>query len=293
VLILALAVGLPLTTYAQPSKKEPPLPTAMNSPSGILSYSSDERYQGSSANLISAAYLAAPTDDADTWAGEVSSYIMSERVIDYMEAKFTAAESYFKADEVRNFVYFYGFDVTSQDVRGSSFYGIDQRQELVMRNNMTSALRGYMLGKGLMEYLKTIKVARPYVSTVERVEKASQISVEIKSSNPNEDESVTNWKIKSGPDLGSRTIFAKANKGDWGFELRNSFMLDNFSTSAGHTYYRSYFSLRYLNQSGVVTTGYQYKLAKNLWTRWSTDIPVAGVNKMNRMFQTVSLRHLF
>lgn len=294
-LLAALAVSSPVQARRRaPPKKAPPLSKIMTNPSGVLTYASDKRFRGTPDTTISAAHLAEPTDDAETWAGEVGSYVMGERVITYMENKYTAAESFIVGDQVRNFVYFYGFDITSQDLRGSAFYGIDQRQELEMRRNMTNSFKGYMLGKGFIDYLKTIKAARPYVSTVERVERASQLSVEIKSAAPDTNgEVLSPWKIKTGPDLGSRTIFVKADKGPWNFELRNSFGFNELTASAGHVYYRSFYSMKYFNSSKVVTSGYQYHLTRNWWAKASTDLPLTGNNIGARAFHTVGVRHLF
>ncbi len=290
-MLLALVVGSPV--HAKAKKKPAKISKIMVNPSGIVTYATDERYESEKTSAFTSMYLAEPTEDATSFAGEVGAYIMSERVINFMEAKYNASESYIQGYQVRNFVYFYGFDVTSQDVRGSAFYGIDQRQELVMRENMTSSFKGYMLGKGLMEYLKTLKATRGYVATAERVQQASQLSVEFKSTNSETGEEVPAWKIKSGPDLGSRTIFAKAEKGDWNFEVRNSFGFNDFTAHAGHQFYRSGYSVKYFNNSKVFTPGYQYQIAKMWWARWSADLPATGEDKYERVFQSVGLRHLF
>ncbi|HVJ65429.1 MAG TPA: hypothetical protein VM901_09250 [Bdellovibrionota bacterium] len=297
-LLTALLAAGPVLAAGKVKKKklDVRLPTSITKrPTGVLSYASDVYYAESTVNVLQAMYLAKPTDDSIIWAEEVGSYVMSEKVINFMEEKYTAAESHVINGQIRNFVYLYGFDATSQDLRGSAMYGIDPRQELELRKNMTSSFRGYMLGKGLMEYAKTTRILRPWADTAEHIEKASQLNVEIQateSKTPGDPVSPP-WKIKTGPDLGSRTLFAKAEKGPWSFEIRDSIGFSELTATGSRTYYRSKYSVKYFNESGVVTPSYQYEIAKMWWAKWSADVPVTGTSKSDRMFQTVGLRHLF
>lgn len=297
---LAIAFASPWTALAATSSKKKrrkhkhkTQTHLVQQSSGILEYPSDQHYVLlPNPDQTRLAYMAPATDPSSTWAGTVGAHIMSEKVISYMEQKYTAAESYALGGSVRNYVYFYGFDVTSQDVRGAIFYGIDQRQELELRAAMTSSLRGYMLGKGLMEYLKTVPMAAPYVSSIQKVERASQIRVEIKSSKPSNEEQ-NPWRISTGPDIPSRTFFAKAENGLWNFEVRDSFKLNEIRVLSGRNYYRSNYSLLYLNASNTLTPGYQYHIAKYWWAKWSSDFPLNGTDRSNRIFHTVGFRHLF
>lgn len=280
------------TRRTKKTKKVAPLPTRTSKPTGQVERATDTRYQAEKAPT-KRLYVAPAADASSNWAGTVNAHVMSQRVINYMEEKYTASESYLLEGNIRNFVYFYGFDTTSQDLRGTVFYGIDARKELELRGNMTRSLRGYMLGKGMLEYLSTIELTAPYVATVHKVEKASRVSVEIQSKNVDGTNTDKPWRISSGPDLGSRTFFAKANNGTWNFELRDSFAFNEFRVHSGYTYYRSYLWLKYLNVSQTLTPGYQYEFSKLWWLKGSTDVPIAGDDKASRIFYSLSVRHLF
>lgn len=298
-MLTALAVGSPLHAKAKKkAKRPPPVSTITERPTGVLTNANDQSYVSglSSENEVSRSLmLTTPTELAPSWAGNLGAHVMSQRVINYLEYKYTAAESFKLGGQVRNFVYFYGFDISSQDVRGSAFYSIDPQQELDLRIAMAKSLRAYMLGKGLMEYLKTTTVARPYVSTVEKVEQASQINVSIGAQKQSAVSNSKPWIIKTGPDLGSRTLFARANKGSWDFEVRNSFWLDRLTASAGYGYYRSYYTLKYSDYSRhhIVTTDYEYRFAKLWWANFSSDFPTGGKDQSRRIFNTIGVKHLF
>lgn len=327
-LTLSLVASLGLWSRhadAKPKRTKPAkkatytLPTqVVQNPTGILTHQSDARYSSSSIApedvTAQATVLALPVEPSQNWASTISSHVMSQKVIDHLESKYTAAESHMLSSQILNFVYLYGFEATSQDVRGRDLYGIDPRQELAVRGAMTSSLKGYMLGKGLSEYLKTLEVTRPYVSAMERVQKASQFSMEIKAKehkeavNPGEgyvasETSVPKkikprgeqrtWKIKSGPDFSNQTVFASATDGAWGAELRMSLGLSDFTSTVTRGYYRSTYSVRYLSSSDVLTATYQYRFSTFWWGKMSSDFPTTGENQFARLFHSVGVRHLF
>lgn len=295
-LAIAIPALAPFSLHATKSSKKQKtvlMPKKITKASGTVTYSGERFSIQNSKAPVKLAFIAPSTDPSSNWAGIFSAHVLSERVIDFMENRYTAAESYAAGGNVRNFVYFYGFDVTSQDARGALLLGIDPRQELELRNGMARSLRGYMLGKGLMEYLKTLDFAEPYVSTVQRVEKASQISVEISPKTESGAPSGKPWKVTSGPDLGSRTLFAKISNDTWHFEARDSFRLNDLRLVGSHSYRKNQYSLRFFGNSKTMSPSYQYEFAKLWWARYSSDLPLTGDDRSSRIFHTVGVRHLF